>query len=100
MAIKLLFDEMYDGLEDYFELDYEVKTVKKEKLRGGTGSKLEKDNRVVDYALKNDLILVTEDGGAAGIAKFHKVKCIHVELPDIAEIVNEKLKEYTYAHPV
>ncbi|MGA2573205.1 MAG: hypothetical protein ABSF36_03210 [Candidatus Methanomethylicaceae archaeon] len=100
MAPKLLFDEMYDGLEDYFELKYEVKTVKKEKLREGAGNKLEKDNRVVDHAMKNDLIFVTQDGGAAKIAKFHKVKCILVEMCDIAEIVNKKLIDYADAHPV
>lgn len=88
----MLIDEMYDGLEDYFELENEVKTVKKEKLREGSFTKLEKDNKVVDFASKNGLILVTQDGKAADIAKFHNVKCVHVEMSDIAKIVSEKLR--------
>ncbi len=95
---KLLIDEMYDGLEDFFELDYEVKTVKKEKLRDGEATKLEKDNRVVDFALKNNLILITQDAKAANIAKFRKVEYVLIEMSDIADIINNKLRLRTHSN--
>jgi hypothetical protein len=54
--LKLLLDEMYAGLKEYFEiLGWEVVTAHEAGLAGV------KDRTVVEYAIKNDLLLVTQD---------------------------------------
>src|SRR5512136_1814594 len=56
LELKLLLDEMYAGLKEYFEaLSYEVLTAQEVGLRGA------KDRDVVEYAGKNDLLLITQD---------------------------------------
>ena len=58
--MKILVDEMYDGLDDKLnELDgYEAQSVKK---LIGEGKKLKSDFSVITYAQENKMILVTED---------------------------------------
>ena len=54
--MKILLDEMYSGLLEYFEvLGWDVITVQEAGLRGA------KDRKVAEYASKNDLLLVTQD---------------------------------------
>jgi predicted nuclease of predicted toxin-antitoxin system len=54
--MKLLLDEMYAGLKEYFEtLGYQVLTAQE------AGLKSAKDRDVVEYAGKNNLLLVTQD---------------------------------------
>lgn len=84
----LLLDEMYAGLKDYFEtLGYEVLTVQE------AGLKSAKDKDVVEYAGKNDLILVTQDQKPADIAYLTGVKHVLVSNAMIAKIADAKIKE-------
>jgi len=53
--MKLLLDEMYAGLKEYFEtLGYEVQTAQE------AGLKSAKDREVVEYAQKHNQVLVTQ----------------------------------------
>ena len=53
--MKLLLDEMYAGLKEYFEiLGWEVITAQEAGLRGA------KDRAVVEYAVNNNMLLVTK----------------------------------------
>jgi len=86
--MKLLLDEMYAGLEEYFEtIGYEVLTAQE------AGLKAAKDKDVVEYAGKHGLILVTQDQKPAELAELTGVKYILISNLMIAKIADAKIKE-------
>jgi predicted nuclease of predicted toxin-antitoxin system len=86
--MKLLLDEMYAGLKEYFEtLGYEVLTAQE------AGLKSAKDKDVVEYAGKNGLILVTQDHKPAELAELTNVKYVMISNAMIAKIADAKIKE-------
>jgi predicted nuclease of predicted toxin-antitoxin system len=85
--MKLLLDEMYAGLKEYFEtLGYEVLTAQE------AGLKSAKDRTVMEYAGKNDLILVTQDQKPAELAELSGVKCVLISNAMIAKIADSEIK--------
>jgi predicted nuclease of predicted toxin-antitoxin system len=85
--MKLLLDEMYAGLKEYFEtLGYEVITAQE------AGLKSVKDREVVEYARKHGLLLVTQDQKPAELAELLGVKCVFISNLLIAQIVDQKIK--------
>ena len=90
--MKLLLDEMYAGLKEYFEtLGYDVLTAQE------AGLKAAKDRDVVKYASKHGLILVTQDQKPAELAELTEVKYVVISNSMIAKIADAKIKE-KYAH--
>lgn len=90
--MKLLLDEMYAGLKEYFEtLGYEVLTAQE------AGLKAAKDKDVVEYAGKHGLILVTQDQKPAELAELTSVKYVMISNAMIAKIADAKIKE-KYPH--
>lgn len=90
--MKLLLDEMYAGLKEYFEsLGYEVLTAQE------AGLKAAKDKTVVGYAGRNALILVTQDQKPAELAELTGVKYVMISNAMIAKIADAKIKE-KYSH--
>jgi predicted nuclease of predicted toxin-antitoxin system len=91
--MKLLLDEMYAGLKEYFEtLGYEVLTAQE------AGLKAAKDRDIVEYAGKHNLVLVTQDQKPAELAELLGVKCVFVSNLMIAQLVDRKIKSsYTDA---
>ena len=86
--MKLLLDEMYAGLKEYFEiLGWDVITVQEAGLRGA------KDRTVVEYALNNNLLLVTEDQKPADMAHLKGAKHVLISNVMIAKVADEKIKE-------
>jgi len=86
--MKLLLDEMYAGLKEYFEtLGYEVLTAQK------AGLKAAKDKDVVEYAGKHGLILVTEDQKPAELAELTGAKYFLISNLLITKIADSKIKE-------
>jgi len=86
--VKLLLDEMYAGLKEYFEtLGYEVLTAQEAGLKGA------KDRDVVEYAGRHGLVLVTQDQKPAELAELTGVKCILISSGMIAKIADVKIKE-------
>jgi predicted nuclease of predicted toxin-antitoxin system len=86
--MKLLLDEMYAGLKEYFEtLGYEVLTAQE------AGLKAAKDKDVVEYAGKHGLILVTQDQKPAELAELTGVKYVMISNAMIAQIADAKIKE-------
>jgi len=86
--LKLLLDEMYAGLKEYFEtLGYEVVTVQE------AGLKSAKDRDVVEYAGKHGLVLVTQDQKPAELADLTGVKCILISNAMIAKVADAKIRE-------
>lgn len=85
--MKLLLDEMYAGLKEYFEtMGYEVMTAQDAGLKGA------KDREVVEYAGNYKLLLVTQDQKPAELAQLLGVKCVYITNLMIAKLVDEKIK--------
>ena len=86
--LKLLLDEMYAGLKEYFQiLGWEVVTVHDEGLKG------RKDREVVEHAKKHDLLLVTQDPKPSDLAELIDAKCVLISSHMIAKIADEKIRE-------
>ena len=86
--MKLLLDEMYAGLKEYFEtLGYEVLTAQE------AGLKAAKDKTVVEFAGKNGFVLVTQDQKPAELAELTNVKYVMISNAMIAKIASAKIKE-------
>ncbi|HJX02845.1 MAG TPA: DUF5615 family PIN-like protein [Candidatus Bathyarchaeia archaeon] len=86
--MKLLLDEMYAGLKEYFEtLGWDVLTAQDAGLKGA------KDKEVVDYARNNDLLLITQDQKPAELAELTGVKYVLISNVMIAKIADSKIRE-------
>ena len=86
--MKLLLDEMYAGLKEHLEvLGWELETVQEAGL-GGT-----KDREVVEYADRNDLLLVTQDQKPAELAELLGVRCLFISNATIAKVVDMEIRE-------
>jgi predicted nuclease of predicted toxin-antitoxin system len=93
-VLKLLLDEMYAGLKEYFEiLGWDVLTVQNAGLQGA------KDREIIECAKKNNLLLVTQDQKPANMAELTGVKFVLISNAMIARITDAKIKEkYPNAH--
>lgn len=79
---------MYAGLKEYFEiLGWDVLTVQDAGLQGA------KDREVIEYAKKNNLLLVTQDQKPANLADLAGVKYVLISNAMIAEITDAKIRE-------
>ena len=86
--MKILLDEMFAGLKEYFEiLGWEVITAQEAGLRGA------KDRTVAEYAANNNLLLVTEDQKPAELAHLKDAKYVLISSAMIAKIADEKIRE-------
>jgi len=86
--LKLLLDEMYAGLKEYFEtLGWSVQTVQNAGLQGA------KDKDIIEYAKKNNLLLITQDQKPADLAELTGVKCVLISNAMIAKIADAKIRE-------
>lgn len=86
--MKLLLDEMYAGLQEFFEtLGWSVLTAQDAGLKGA------KDKDLVEYAQKNDLVLITQDQKPAELAELRGVKFVLISNSMITQIADAKIRE-------
>jgi len=86
--LKLLLDEMYAGLKEYFEtIGWTVLTAQ------DAGLKAARDRDIVEYAEKHDLLLITQDQKPADLADLKGVKNILISNAMITRIADEKIRE-------
>jgi predicted nuclease of predicted toxin-antitoxin system len=86
--LRILLDEMFAGLKEYFEiLGWDVMTAQEAGLRGA------KDRAVVEYAVNNNLLLVTEDQKPAELMNLKGAKYVLISNAMIAKIADEKIRE-------
>jgi len=86
--MKLLLDEMYAGLKEYFEtLGYEVITAQEAGLKG------EKDKNIVEYARRNSLLLITQDQKPSELAELMGVRYVLISNGLIAKVADERIRE-------
>ncbi len=86
--MKILLDEMYAGLKEYFEtLGWKTLTVQDAGLQGA------KDKEIVEFAKKNNLLLVTQDQKPAELADIVGVEYVLISNALIAKIADAKIRE-------
>lgn len=86
--MKILLDEMYTGMRDYLEaLGWDVDTVNTVGLQGA------EDNNIIEYAEKNELIIVTQDEKLADIAELKHVGCILISKKKLAKMIDIELRK-------
>jgi len=86
--LRILLDEMYAGLREYFEiLGWDVLIVQEAGLQGA------KDRAVVEYALENNLLLVTQDQKPAELANLKGAKYVLISSAMIAKVADQKIRE-------
>jgi predicted nuclease of predicted toxin-antitoxin system len=79
---------MYTGLKEYFEtLGWDVITAQEAGLKGA------KDKDIIDYAKRNNLLLVTQDQKPADLAELTGVQCVLISNAIIAKIADVKIRE-------
>jgi predicted nuclease of predicted toxin-antitoxin system len=86
--LKLLLDEMYAGLKEYFEtLGWEVLTAQDAGLKGAS------DKDIVEYAKSHNLLLITQDQKPAELAEMVGAKYVLISNAMIARIADAKIRE-------
>ena len=86
--LKLLLDEMYSGLKEYFEiLKWTVLTVNDVGLQGA------KDKEIVAYAHANNLLLITQDQKTADLADLLAIKNVLISNAVIAKVADHKIQQ-------
>ena len=86
--MKLLLDEMYTGLKEYFEiLGWDVVTVQDAGLKGA------EDKKIIEYAERNGLLVVTQDQQPADLADLKGVPYVLISKREIARMADAKIRE-------
>ena len=86
--MKLLLDEMYTGLKEYFEiLGWDVLTVQ------DAGLKAAGDKKIIEYAKNNGLLIVTQDQKPADLAELKGVPYVLISKKAITKMTDAKIRE-------
>jgi len=92
MTMKVLVDEMYDGIDIKLkEFGYEAYSVKKLIVEG---KKLTSDYSVIKYAEENGMVMVTEDTEVGKACKENNIPCVLLDNETIFKIILEELNQY------
>ena len=90
--LKILIDEMDDGMDERLQnIGYDAYSVKKLRIEG---LKLHTDYSIINYAKKNDMILVTRDTESGQACDENNIPYVLLDSDDIFKIVVEKLKQF------
>jgi predicted nuclease of predicted toxin-antitoxin system len=93
MTVKILVDEMDDGMDEKLnELGFEAYSVKKLLTEG---KNLRTDYSIINYAKENEMILVTRDTESGQACQENNLPCILLDNVEIFKIVVEKLKNFS-----
>lgn len=90
--MKVLVDEMYDGMDVKLkEFGYDAFSVKKLILEG---KKLSSDYSVIKYAEENGMIMVTEDVEVGKACKENNIPCVLLDTDALFKIILEELSNF------
>ena len=91
-ALKILIDEMDDGMDEKLNaLGFEAYSVKKLLIQG---KKLRTDYSIINYAKENGMILVTRDTESGQACLENNLPCILLDNDEIFKIIVDKLKNF------
>lgn len=86
--MRLLLDEMYTGLKEYLQtLGWDVITVHDAKLVGAN------DKKIVEYAKKHKLLLVTQNEKHADLANLSNVPRILISQTMLSRMIDAELQK-------
>ena len=86
--MRILLDEMYTGLKEYLQtLGWDVLTVQDVNLKGAS------DKRVVEYAEKEGLLLVTQDEKHAHLASLKGVPRVLISKVMLTKLIDAELRK-------
>jgi len=89
---KILIDEMDDGMDEKLQnIGYDAYSVKKLRIEG---LKLHTDYSIINYAKKNNMILVTRDTESGQACDENNIPYVLLDSDEIFKIVVEKLKQF------
>lgn len=90
--MKVLVDEMYDGIDIKLkEFGYQAFSVKK---LIAEGKKLTSDYSVIKYAEENGMVLITEDTEVGKACKENNIPCVLLDKETIFKIILEELGNF------
>ena len=90
---KILIDEMDDGMDEKLQnIGYDAYSVKKLRTEG---LKLHTDYSIINYAKKNDMILITRDTESGQACDENNIPYVLLDSDEIFKIVLEKLKQFS-----
>ena len=90
--MKVLVDEMYDGIDSKLkEFGYEAYSVKKLIIEG---KKLSSDYSVIKYAEENGMVMVTEDTEVGKACKENNIPCVLLDSDTVFKIILEELGNF------
>ena len=90
--LKILVDEMDDGMDEKLQnIGYDAYSVKKLRIEG---LKLHTDYSIINYAKKNNMILVTRDTESGQACDENNIPYVLLDSDEIFKIVVEKLKQF------
>jgi len=93
MTVKILVDEMDDGMDEKLnDLGFEAYSVKKLLTEG---KNLRTDYSIINYAKENEMILVTRDTESGQACQENNLSCILLDNDEIFKIVVEKIKNFS-----
>lgn len=93
--MKVLVDEMYDGIDTKLkEFGYQAFSVKK---LISEGKKLTSDYSVIRYAEENSMVVVTEDTEVGKACKENNIPCVILDSETIFRVILEELSKYKEA---
>lgn len=79
---------MYTGLKEYLQtLGYDALSVQDIKLAGAS------DKKIVEYAAKNELLLVTQDEKHADLASLRGVPCVLISKVMLTKMIDTELRK-------
>jgi len=88
LPLKILLDEMYTGLKEYLQtVGWDVLTVQDVKLTGAS------DKKIVEYAAKNGLMLVTQDEKHADLASLRGVPFVLISKVMLTKMIDTELRK-------
>ena len=90
--MKVLVDEMYDGMDTRLkEFGYDAFSVKKLIMEG---KKLSSDYSVIKYAEENGMIMITEDVEIGKACKENNIPCVLLDTESLFKIILEELGNF------
>ena len=90
--LKILIDEMDDGMDEKLvKIGFEAYSVKKLRTEG---LKLHTDFSIINYAKKNNMILVTRDTESGEACNENNIPYILLDRNEIFKIVLDKLDQF------
>ncbi len=89
---KILIDEMDDGMDEKLQnIGYDAYSVKKLRIEG---LKLHTDYSIINYAKKNDMVLVTRDTESGQACDENNIPYVLLDSDEIFKIVLGKLQDF------